>query len=98
MHFTLDSSGAPSTGTVLTGGEGDIVRPSSFQGTLKVHANGTPVDLKVVSVGGKVYAQLPFAAGYSVIDPAAFGFGDPGKLLDPDTGISQLLTAVPFGC
>jgi len=90
-HFVLTSSGAPTTGTALVGGEGDIARPSSFQGTLKVLAAGATVDLKVISVAGKVYAQLPFTTTYSVVDPAAFGFGDPGALLDPDTGISQLL-------
>src|SRR3954451_9557986 len=90
-HFLLTSDGAPSTGTLLTGGEGDIERPSSFQGTLKVQTSGTTADLKVISVGGTVYAQLPFLPTYSVIDPAQFGFGDPGALLDPDTGISQLL-------
>jgi hypothetical protein len=90
-HFVLDSEGAPDTGTVLTGGEGDIARPSSFDGTLKVNALGSALDLKVVSVDGTVYAQLPFTTSYSVVDPAQFGFGDPGALLDPDTGISQLL-------
>ena len=90
-HFVLDSEGAPDTGTVLTGGEGDIARPSSFEGTLKVNALGSALDLKVVSVDGTVYAQLPFTTSYSVVDPAQFGFGDPGALLDPDTGISQLL-------
>jgi outer membrane lipoprotein-sorting protein len=93
VHFVLTSTGAPATGTILTGGEGDIARPSSFQGTLKFQAVGSNVDLKVISSGGTVYAQLPFAQSYSTIDPAAFGFGDPGKLLDPKTGISQLLTA-----
>jgi len=90
-HFVLESSGAPDTGTVLTGGEGDIARPASFQGTLKVRTSGSPLDLKVISVNGTVYAQLPFTTTYSVVDPAQFGFGDPGALLDPDTGISQLL-------
>ena len=90
-HFVLTSDGAPNTGTLLVGGTGDIERPSSFQGTLKVQTSGTTADLKVVSVGGTVYAQLPFLPTYSVIDPAQFGFGDPGALLDPDTGISQLL-------
>jgi lipoprotein LprG len=90
-HFVLDSTGAPNTGTVLVGGQGDIVRPASFDGTLKVHALGSALDLKVISVGGTVYAQLPFTPSYSVVDPAQFGFGDPGALLDPDTGISQLL-------
>jgi lipoprotein LprG len=92
-HFLLTSQNAPTTGTLLTGGEGDIARPSSFQGTLKVLAAGATVDLKVVSVAGKVYAQLPFTTTYSTVDPKAFGFGDPGALLDPQTGISQLLKA-----
>jgi LppX_LprAFG lipoprotein len=90
-HFVLSSEGAPETGTSLVGGEGDIARPSSFDGTLKVNALGSTLDLEVVSIDGTVWAQLPFASSFSEIDPAQFGFGDPGALLDPDTGISQLL-------
>lgn len=90
-HFLLSSENAPETGTVLVGGEGDIARPSSFEGTLKVLALGSTLDLKVVSVDGTLWAQLPFTSTFSQIDPAQFGFGDPGALLDPDTGISQLL-------
>ena len=90
-HFVLGSEGSPSSGPALVGGEGDIARPASFQGTLKVVALGSTVDIQVVSVDGTVYAQLPFADGFEVIDPAQFGIGDPGALLDPETGISQLL-------
>ncbi|MCZ2857374.1 LppX_LprAFG lipoprotein [Blastococcus sp. VKM Ac-2987] len=90
-HFVLDSEGAPTTGTVLVGGEGDIARPASFDGTLQVLALGSTLDLAVVSVDGTVYAQLPFTSGFTEIEPAQFGFGDPGDLLDPETGISQLL-------
>ena len=92
LHFVLDSEGAPETGTELVGGEGDIARPASFEGTLQVLAMGSTIDLAVVSVDGTVYAQLPFTSGYSVVDPAQFGFGDPGALIDPETGISQLLS------
>jgi lipoprotein LprG len=90
-HFVLSSEGAPETGTSLVGGEGDIARPASFGGTLKVDVVGSTLDLEVVSIDGTVWAQLPFASSFSEIDPAQFGFGDPGALLDPDTGISQLL-------
>lgn len=90
-HFVLDSENAPTSGTALVGGEGDIARPSSFEGTLQVVAMAATLDLEVISVDGTVYAQLPFTTGFSVVDPAEFGFGDPGALLDPDTGISQLL-------
>jgi hypothetical protein len=90
-HFVLSSENASNTGTVLVGGEGDIARPSSLDGTLKILTLGSTVDLEVVSIDGTVWAQLPFASSFSEIDPAQFGFGDPGALLDPDTGISQLL-------
>ena len=90
-HFVLDSEGAPESGTLLVGGEGHLARPAAFEGTLKVRALGSTLDLEVVSVDGTVYAQLPFTTTFSEVDPAAFGFGDPGALLDPETGISQLL-------
>jgi lipoprotein LprG len=93
VHFVLDSEGAPQTGTALVGGEGDMARPASFQGTLQVLAAGSTLDLPVVSVDGTVYAQLPFTPTFSVVDPAQFGFGDPGALLDPDDGISQFFDA-----
>ncbi|MGY1813675.1 LppX_LprAFG lipoprotein [Blastococcus sp. SYSU D00820] len=93
VHFTLTSDDAPSSGTVLLGGEGDLARPMSFAGTLQVQTLAGAVDVDVVSVDGTVYARLPFTSGFSVVDPADFGVGDPAALLDPDTGISQLLTA-----
>ena len=93
VHFVLTSEGAPDTGTHLAGGEGDIARPASFDGTLQVLTSGTALDVAVISVDGTVYAQLPFTGGFSVVDPAQFGIGDPGALLDPDGGISRLLAA-----
>ncbi|SDY08116.1 lipoprotein LprG [Modestobacter sp. DSM 44400] len=93
VHFVLESTGAPATGTVLLGGMGDLARPASFSGTLRVQAVGSAIDVNAVSVDGTVYAQLPFQQTYSIVDPAQFGVGDPGALLDPDTGISPLLTS-----
>ncbi|MCO7220642.1 LppX_LprAFG lipoprotein [Klenkia sp. PcliD-1-E] len=93
-HFVLTSDGATGDGSALLGGEGDIARPASFRGTLQVQAFGSSaVDVQVVSVDGTVYAQLPLTSGFSVVDPAVIGVGDPGALLDPESGISQLLTA-----
>jgi hypothetical protein len=91
VHFVLASENPPAGGTALLGGEGDLARPASFEGTLQVQAAGGSIDLEVVSVDGTVYAQLPFTSGFSEVDPGQFGFGDPGALLDPETGISQLL-------
>ena len=91
-HFVLDSDGEPGATATLLGGEGDILRPDSFAGALRVSALGSEVEVEVVSVAGTVYAKLPFGTGFTVVDPAQFGVGDPGALLDADTGISQLLT------
>jgi lipoprotein LprG len=94
VHFTLETDEQPGSATGLLGGEGDLLRPESFQGTLQVLVAGSQVDVEVVSVDGTVYAQLPFTSGFSVVEPADFGIGDPAALLDPDTGISQLLENV----
>ena len=89
-HFVSRSSGAPDTGTVLTGGEGEIARPP-VPGDAEGPDRGLPARPEGDLGERTVYAQLPFTTTYSVVDPAQFGFGDPGALLDPDTGISQLL-------
>ena len=94
VHFTLDTAEDPGASSGLLSGEGDLLRPASFEGTLQVLVAGSQVDVDVVSVDGTVYAQLPFRSGFSVVDPADFGIGDPASLLDPETGISQLLEAV----
>jgi hypothetical protein len=94
VHFTLDTAEEPDGSAGLLGGEGDLLRPASFQGTLRVLVAGSQVEVEVVSVDGTVYAQLPFTDGFSVVDPADFGIGDPATLLDTDEGISQFLEAV----
>ncbi len=91
VHFVLESENAPTTGTGLLGGEGDVLRPASFDGALRVLVAGNSVEVQVVSVDDTVYAQLPFTSGFSVVDPAEFGIGDPADLLDTEAGISQFL-------
>ena len=93
VHFTLDVADDPS-GDGLVGGEGDLLRPESFEGTLQVRLAGAALDVDVVSVAGTVYAKLPFTPGFAEVDPADYGIGDPAALLDPDTGISQFLEKV----
>jgi hypothetical protein len=93
VHFTLTSQGVTGTGTLITGGEGDASRPNSFAGSLSVVAAGFPVTVKIVSTGGVFYAQTPLSPRYDKTDPSAYGFGDPAQLLDPNHGLSSLLTA-----
>ncbi|HYL70429.1 MAG TPA: LppX_LprAFG lipoprotein [Candidatus Dormibacteraeota bacterium] len=91
-HFTLSSSQVQGSGPFITGGSGDMRRPASFSGSLDVDFSGLQVTIGVVSVGGVFYAQLPTAPGYQRTDPAAYGFADPSTFLDPNNGLTKLLT------
>lgn len=91
--FDLDSADVPAGGgAALLGGAGDLVRPDGFRGTLDVRLGGSTAQVEIVSVGGDFYAKLPFTADFAKVDPASLGFTDPGTFMDPDTGISQLLS------
>ncbi len=94
VHFTLTSTNVTGAGPLITGGQGDAHRPNSFAGSLSVVASGFTVTVDVVSVGGVFYARTPLGSGgFAKTDPATYGFGDPGQLLDPNRGLSSLLAA-----
>lgn len=93
-HFVLQGSNVPTSGSpTVTGGEGDIARPDKFRGTLTVQGGPFNGKLKVVSVGGSFYVQLPVLNTWSKVNPRQYGFGDPGQLLNPKTGLTSLLPA-----
>jgi lipoprotein LprG len=71
---------------------GVATRAPAFEGELKVALNGLDVDVPVISVDGKVYAQIPFTAGYAEVDPADYGAPDPAQLMASSTGIAAWLT------
>ena len=93
LHFALTSQGVTGNGTLITGGQGDAHRPNSFAGSLNVVVAGFPVTVNVVSTGGVFYAQTPLSPRYDKADPSAYGFGDPAQFLDPNHGLSSLLTS-----
>lgn len=92
VHFKLTSSKVSLSSTNLTGGEGDLARPDSLQGTFSVAINGFTANVKVVSVNGVFEAQLPFATHYQKTNPSSFGLTDPAQLLSPEKGLTSLLT------
>lgn len=92
LHFKFTSDNvSSSSGIAIKGGDGDAVRPNGFAGSFDITRSGFALSLKVVSVGGAFYVQLPFTSGYQQTDPGAYGFSDPGKLIDPNSGLSSLL-------
>ena len=64
----------------------------AFDGDLTVVVNGLDLDVPVIAVGGKVYAQVPFTEGLVEVDPADYGAPDPALLMDPGSGLSSWLS------
>lgn len=92
LAFVLQGTDLPPDGNLLVGGTGDVARPDGFQGSLDVRFAGALAKVEVVSTGGDFYAKLPLTSVFAKTDPAVLGFGDPGRFMDPQVGISQLLT------
>jgi lipoprotein LprG len=93
LHFMLTSANVSGTGTLISGGEGVAKRPDGFAGKLTVSLGGFTVNVDVVSIGGVFYARTPLGSGgFDRTDPSKYGFGDPGKFLDPNNGLSSLLS------
>ena len=67
--------------------------PTNCRERSPVTIAGFNANVKVVSKGGVFAAQLPFQSKYTRTNPASFGLTDPSQLLDPDHGLSSLLTA-----
>lgn len=91
-HFGLSSKNVSLSSTNLVGGEGDLARPDSLQGSFSVAINGFTANVQVVSVNGVFAAKLPFSTKFQKTDPANFGLTDPAQLFDPQKGLTNLLT------
>ena len=94
VHFTVTSNRLPNAGTVLRSGDGDLARPGELRGTFQIAIDSLPTSISIIETSGKFYVKLPFASNYQISDPSKFGFGDPAQLIDPNTGISRLLTQI----
>lgn len=91
FHFTLSGANVTGSGPLLTGGRGDMRRPTSMSGTLQVSIFGLAIGVPVVSVRGAFWVRLPTNSGFTAANPASYGFADPARLIDPDHGLSSLL-------
>lgn len=77
----------------ITRAEGVATHAPAFEGEITAVVFGSSFDVPIVAVGGEVYAELPLTTGVQSIDPGEYGAPDPAALMDPDSGISSLLTA-----
>lgn len=94
VELSLSTDDEPDEGDYLASAEGTLIAdPPAFEGEVAGRVLGqTASDIPVVSADGDLYVEVP-VLGWQTIDPSEFCAPDPGALLDPDTGVSTILTA-----
>lgn len=93
VRISLTTNDLPSGVQGVAGADGIGTHDPAFDGTITVFFAGTNVEVPVIAVDGRVYAQIPLVPGWSDIDPTEYGAPDPAGLMDTETGLSSLLTA-----
>jgi lipoprotein LprG len=91
ITISLATDKLPSGVTGLLSAKGKGNHSPAFDGKVKVVTGGASVDADVIAVDDKVYAKTSFAPVFLTIDPASLKAPDPASLLDPETGVSQIL-------
>ena len=93
VTLSLVTKDLPDGVTGVEKAEGVGTHAPAFEGSITVNLLGQSVEVPVVAVDGKVYAQLPFTSGYQDVDPAEYGAPDPAALMTPDQGFSAVIAA-----
>lgn len=93
LKLKLSTDNLPDGVSGITGADGVSTDAPAFEGTITVSLSGRSLDVPVVAVDDKVYAQIPLIPGWSPVDPAAYKAPDPAQLVTPDHGFSSMLTA-----
>ena len=94
VELSLSTDDEPDDGDYLASRRGHADRrPAVVRGRGRRPGHGRHAsDVAVVSVDGDLYVEVPIL-GWRQLDPDDFCAPDPGALLDPDTGVSPILTA-----
>ena len=94
VTISLSTDDEPDEGDYLASAEGTLIAdPPSFEGDVAGRVLGAEAsDISVISAGGDLYVEVP-VLGWQVYDPEDFCAPDPATLLDPETGVSPILTA-----
>ncbi len=93
VHVRLATEELPPTVSGVLSATGVGTHDPAFEGDLRVSMSGIAADVEVVAAEGKVYAQLPFTTDFVEVDPADYAAPDPAALMEPEGGLSSLLTA-----
>lgn len=93
VRVSLSTEKLPPTVDGILKAEGVGTHDPAFQGDLKVATGGITADVPVIAAQGKVFAKLPFTTRFVEVDPEAYAAPDPAGLMEPEGGLSSLLTA-----
>lgn len=93
VRVSLSTEKLPPTVDGILEADGVGTHDPAFEGDLKVASGGVTADVPVIAAQGKVFAKLPFTTRYVEVDPAAYAAPDPAGLMEPEGGLSSLLTA-----
>ncbi|NYJ01829.1 lipoprotein LprG [Nocardioides thalensis] len=93
VRISLKTNDEPPEGDYLAAAEGTITTQPAFDGTVSGRVMGFDAsDIDVVSVDGELQVNVP-VTGWTTFDPSEFCAPDPALLLDPESGVSSVLTA-----
>ena len=93
VKLSLSTQDERASGDFLKHAEGTITDAPAFDGTAGGRfLNFDQDSVGVISVDGKFYVDVP-VLGWQTFKPADLCAPDPALLLDPDTGVSNVLTA-----
>lgn len=93
VELSLSTDDEPDDGDFLAAADGVITTAPAFEGTVTGRVSGIPASgIDVVSVDGDVWVEVPIR-GWGTYDPSDFCAPDPALLLQPDSGVSAVLTS-----
>lgn len=93
VDMRLATDDEPADGDYLASAEGTITTQPAFEGEIAGRVFGIPAsNIDVIAVDGDVWVDVPIQ-GWTTYDPAKFCAPDPATLLDPESGVSSVLTA-----
>ena len=78
VYLNLAASALPEGVSGIARAAGTVTNAPAFDGSITVVFAGQTVDVPVISVDGKVFAQLPFTEGaWDKVNPKEYGAPDP---------------------
>lgn len=93
VRVGITARDVPSSAAGLLSLHGVGAHPPAFKGTASMRLAGLTGDIEIIATGGQVWAKLPLVPGMNKVDPKTFGAADPAQLLNPDSGLTSLISA-----